>query len=73
MTRYKNLGGTSPITYYEIGDNSITVWFKNTPFTYPEQYIGRDALTQMCLLAKAGRGLATYINEHPHVKHGYER
>jgi hypothetical protein len=73
MEPYKN--PNSGITHYEIGEDFIKIWFKDKgePYKYSESGIGKPHVDIMKGLALVGRGLATYISQHPEVRHGYDR
>lgn len=72
MEIYKNLGGDSGVTAYELGTNSITVRFKDgAAYLYTNQSAGSHKIEQMKKLAMAGHGLNSYINLN--VKYGYEK
>lgn len=66
MERYQNLSGNSSITYFEINDTSITIWFKGATKTYTYSYskAGRLHVEQMKELAFNGSGLSAYITRH---------
>jgi hypothetical protein len=65
MAPYANAGGTSGVTAFELGDESITVQFKGgSTYLYTYQSAGVDHIEQMKTLAQAGQGLGTYINTH---------
>lgn len=71
MERYKNLGGDSGVSAYEIGDDSITVQFNDgAVYLYTNRKPGSAKLEKMKLLAVAGEGLNSYINTD--VKSDYE-
>ena len=70
MALYRNLGGNSNISSYEIGPSLITVTFRDgAPYTYTYQSAGTGHVETMKKLAISGRGLNCYINTH--VKHSY--
>jgi hypothetical protein len=72
MEQYKNLGGDSGVTAFEIGDGSITVYFNDgSQYLYTNQSAGPGNITEMQRLARAGQGLNSFINRV--VKHGYAR
>ena len=72
MERYKNLSGNSGVVAYEIVEDGIKVQFKNGfLYHYTNESVGPANIEKMHRLAIAGRGLATFINENPAVKHGY--
>jgi len=62
MTPYTNLGGDSGIASYQTGTTSITIEF-NTGAVYLYDYHKPGSLhvKRMKSLAKAGRGLNSYI------------
>lgn len=63
MERYKNIRGNSPIIYYELENDRITVWFKRNskPYIYPEFKIGTSHLNELKRRAILGSGLSAYI------------
>lgn len=70
MERYKNIGGDSGVTAYEIGQDSITVQFKDgAAYLYNNQSAGSANLTEMQRLAAAGQGLNSFISRV--VQKGY--
>jgi hypothetical protein len=69
---YANLGGDSGVRYYAIAPSLIRVWFKDgDSYEYDTRRPGRAHVEAMKRLAKEGRGLATYINQH--VRTNYAR
>ena len=65
MKLYKNLGGDSGVSAYEIGDDSITVQFSNgTVYLYTYRSAGSANIEEMKLLASAGEGLNSYIKRY---------
>jgi hypothetical protein len=62
--RYKNLSGNSGITEYEVGPEFIWIWFSGEAYRYDYSKPGKQDVDVMKQLAEAGRGLATYINQH---------
>ena len=67
MERYRNSSGNSPITHFEIVENSISVWFKGgkkNPYIYPVYEIGNYHFQQLIQRAIEGKGLSTYINQN---------
>jgi hypothetical protein len=72
MQRYRNLSGESGVVAYEIGENSITIAFQQGErYLYTERSTGAENIAKMQELARAGRGLATFVSQH--VKTGYAR
>jgi hypothetical protein len=70
MERYKNLGGNSGVSAYEVAQGSITVQFKDgSVYTYTSQSAGTANLTEMQHLAATGNGLNSFINRV--VRKGY--
>ena len=63
MERYANKSGNSPITYYQVEDDKVTVWFKgNTkPYSYSYRKAGKSHVEAMKVLARSGSGLSAYI------------
>lgn len=67
MEKYKNSGGDSGISSYEIGSDYIIVKFSGTYRTYKYSYSGRagyNHVENMKKLARNGSGLNAYINKH---------
>ena len=72
MPRYKNLSGHSGVVEYETTTDSITLTFTDgRRYLYTSVSVGRAALDRMLALAKAGRGLSTFVSQH--VRDAYER
>ena len=65
MERYQDLSGTSGIESYEVGDDWIKVRFRGGyAYTYNHASAGVDHVERMKALARAGRGLGTYIGRN---------
>lgn len=66
MKRYRNFNGGSGISEFEIGDDFIRVKFSDRSliYTYSCGKAGRVNIEMMKKLAKSGRGLNTYLNQH---------
>jgi hypothetical protein len=64
MERYQNLNGDAGVAYYETGADFIKVQFLGGS-TYVYDYVrpGPYHVERMKELAKAGRGLSTYISQ----------
>lgn len=63
MPRYANLSGDSGVRMYEVGDGFIKVGFVNgTEYLYTDASAGRANIERMIALARAGRGLSTFIS-----------
>lgn len=72
MEPYKNLSGDSGVTHYAIGLGSISVRFRDgTTYLYDAARPGVEHVERMQALARAGRGLSTYISKH--VRDAYAR
>jgi hypothetical protein len=72
MKFYENRSGTSGVAGFEIGDRSLTVRFEDGgTYLYDQSKPGKQHLAQMISLARAGAGLATYINQQ--VRGNYAR
>ncbi|MEB2787275.1 hypothetical protein [Algoriphagus persicinus] len=72
MERYKNSGGVSGVSAYEIGSNYIIVKFSGTTRTYRYSYrkAGQKHVENLKRLAQSGSGLNSYINNY--VKNLYD-
>ena len=63
MKEYRN--GDSGVIAYRLEPRAIVVQFKTGgTYKYSHASAGKAAVEQMQLLAQAGRGLATYINQN---------
>lgn len=70
MEKYRNIGGDSGVTGYEIGKDFIKVWFNRKWYLYTYASAGSQNIEQMKKLAAAGNGLNSFINKH--VRKDYE-
>jgi hypothetical protein len=71
MERYKNLGGKSGVSAYEIGSDSITVQFTTgSVYLYTYNSSGSANIEEMKLLATSGQGLNSFISKY--IKKNYE-
>ena len=72
MERYRNSGGNSGVSSYEIGSEYIKVIFGGNLkiYTYSYRKAGRVHVEAMKRLAQSGRGLNSYINRN--VKNLYD-
>lgn len=71
MRRYQDLGKGSGVLAYSIEDEMISVRFVDgRTYDYTYASTGRDIVEQMKVLARAGRGLSTFISQH--VRGNYE-
>ncbi len=60
--RYKNLGGKSTVSRFEILKDIVTVKFTDSScYNYSNQSAGVANIEQMKKLAAAGKGLGTFI------------
>jgi hypothetical protein len=65
METYKNLSGRSGVARYKIGDNDITVEFKNgSTYNYGMDDNDFNTITKMHALGNDGIFLNRYINSH---------
>jgi hypothetical protein len=66
MERYRNSGGDSGVSSFEIGTNYITVRFSGSIRTYQYSYrkAGQHHVENMKRLARSGNGLNSYINRY---------
>ena len=64
MQRYANLSRSSGVKAYELRDGAIEVEFANgSRYLYTQASAGAARIARMQRLAKAGRGLSTYISQ----------
>ena len=64
MPRYANRAHDSGVVAYEIGEGEIVVTFVNGDrYRYGRRRPGAAAVARMQALARAGRGLSTYISQ----------
>lgn len=72
MERYANRGGDSGVSYFEIGEDSITVQFSiGGTYLYNYSSAGSHNIEQMKSYARRGSGLNSFINTY--VKRRYAR
>lgn len=73
MERYRNSGGDSGVSAYEIGSDYIIVRFSGTARTYRYSHrkAGENHVENLKRLAQSGSGLNSYINKH--VKNLYDK
>lgn len=72
MERYGNLSGDSGVVAYEIGEDAIAVEFREGHvYLYTTASAGAANVAEMQRLARAGRGLSSYIARV--VRNGYAR
>lgn len=66
MERYRNSGGDSGVSAFEIGSDYIIVKFSGTVRTYRYSYrkAGQNHVEAMKRLARSGTGLNSYINQY---------
>lgn len=66
MERYRNSGGDSGVSSFEIGTDYILVQFSGTARTYRYSYrkAGQHHVENMKRLASSGSGLNSYINRY---------
>ena len=75
MERYKDKHGNSGVTHYSTGEDFIAIKFKNKSgeYIYDYETNGKEHIEAMKKLAREGRGLSTYISQHPEVKNYFKR
>jgi hypothetical protein len=72
MQRYGNQSRESGVVAYDIDAGRIVVQFRNGDrYLYTEDSAGAANIARMHELARAGRGLSTFISQHAHDR--YER
>jgi hypothetical protein len=66
MERYRNSGGDSGVSSYEVGADYIIVKFTGTlrPYRYSYWKAGQYHVENMKRLAQSGSGLNSYINRY---------
>lgn len=66
MQDYADTDHDSGVSHFEIGESSITVWFKSGRKSYCYSYrkAGSHHVERMKQLAQSGDGLNEYINDH---------
>jgi hypothetical protein len=65
MNRYRNASGDSGVIAYSVGEDYITVRFRDkSEYVYNYEITGKYRVDEMKRLAIGGKGLATYINQH---------
>lgn len=65
MKRYRNLSGNSGVVAYDDPPGAIVVQFTDgEPYKYTDASAGRDVVAEMQRLARAGRGLSSYISRN---------
>lgn len=69
MHSYRNLSGNSGVRAYRIEDGAIVVRFDNATYRYTDAVTGARHVAAMQELARAGRGLSTYIAQHPELNY----
>ncbi len=68
--RYKDLSGSSGVRFYAVGPGFIDIWFADgAGYRYDGGRPGARRVAAMGRLAQAGKGLATYINQHVRGKY----
>ena len=73
MQRYANLGGESGVAAYACRPGEIRLRFADraTVYVYTGTHPGAAHVREMQRLATAGRGLATYVNQHVRDNYAY--
>ena len=65
MNRYRNSGGDSGVSGYEIGIDYIQIRFSTGKiYSYSYRRAGKRHVDQMKILAEKGKGLNTYLNKY---------
>ena len=72
MEKYRNSGGDSGVSSFEIGDDHIQIKFagKGRIYRYSYRKAGQQHVEAMKRLARTGSGLNSYINRY--VKNLYD-
>ena len=70
MQRYGNQSRESGVVAYDIDAGQIIVQFRNGDrYLYTEDSAGAANISRMQALAKAGRGLSSFISQHVHDRY----
>ena len=70
MQRYGNQSRESGVVAYDIDAGQIIVQFRNGDrYLYTEDSAGAANIATMQALARAGRGLSTFISQHVHDRY----
>jgi hypothetical protein len=70
MQRYGNQSRESGVVAYDIDAGQITVQFRNGErYLYTEDSAGAANIARMQELARAGRGLSSFISQHVHDRY----
>ena len=70
MQRYGNQSRESGVVAYDIDAGQIIVQFRNGDrYLYTEDSAGAANIARMQELARAGRGLSTFISQHVHDRY----
>lgn len=70
MHHYRNHSGESGVVAYDIDAGAITIEFRNGErYLYTEASAGAANIARMQELARAGRGLSTFISQHVHERY----
>ena len=65
MERYRNSGGESGVSAFEISTDNIRAKFSTgSVYKYSYRKAGNGHVEQMKILARHGKGLNSYINRH---------
>ncbi len=74
MQRYRNLDGDSGVVAYAIKDSAVAVQFRSGEvYEYSYASAGRGNVERMKQLARAGRGLSSFISQHVHDRYAAKR
>jgi hypothetical protein len=70
MQRYGNQSHESGVVAYDIDAGQIIVQFRNGDrYLYTEDSAGAANIARMQELARAGRGLSSFISQHVHDRY----
>jgi hypothetical protein len=70
MQRYGNQSRESGVVAYDIDAGQIIVQFRNGDrYLYTEDSAGAANIAKMQELARAGRGLSSFISQHVHDRY----
>jgi len=72
MKKYKNVSGKSTVTMFELAKDVVTIRFASQEvYRFSNQSAGSENISKMKILALAGKGLGTFIENN--VKEKFAR
>ncbi|WP_276134708.1 hypothetical protein [Polluticoccus soli] len=72
MQRYAAVSGDAGVVGYEILEDAVILEFRDgSQYLYSYARPGMEHVEQMKVLAAAGKGLTTYVNQH--IREDYDK